>query len=81
LQVFRLTSLWLENTANEEVHEVLKQHLHRIPSYKFLSVLPQLAPRISNNMSDPFASELNALLRKFSEISFCKSESCYNYIF
>ncbi|KDR18216.1 Serine-protein kinase ATM [Zootermopsis nevadensis] len=64
LQVFRLTSLWLENTTHEEVCKVLRQHLHRIPSYKFLPVLPQLAPRISNSMSDPFVSELSALLQR-----------------
>lgn len=70
LQVFRFTSLWLENTAHEEVSEVLEQHLYHIPSYKFLPVVPQLVPRISNNLSDPFVRRLNTLLGKFSEISF-----------
>jgi len=48
---------------------VLEQHLHRIPSYKFLPVVPQLTPRISNSMSDPFIRKLNALLGKFLKIS------------
>jgi hypothetical protein len=69
LQVFRFTSLWLENTAHEEVSEVLEQHLHHIPSYKFLPVVPQLVPRISNNLLDPFVRRINAVLGKFS-ISF-----------
>ncbi|XP_069700137.1 serine-protein kinase ATM isoform X2 [Periplaneta americana] len=64
LQVFRLTSLWLENTAHEDVSVVMERHLHRIPSYKFLPVVPQLAPRISNNMADPFVRKLNALLER-----------------
>lgn len=55
---------------HEEVSKVLEQHLHRIPSYKFLPVVPQLVPRISNNLSDPFVRRLNTLLGKFSKISF-----------
>lgn len=81
LQVFRLTSLWLENTTHEEVCEVLEQHLHHIPSYKFLPVLPQLAPRISNSMSDPFATKLNPLLGKYSKIICEMNKSCFNHIF
>lgn len=81
LQVFRLTSLWLENTTHKEVCEVLEQHLHHIPSYKFLPVLPQLAPRISNSMSDPFARKLNALLGKYSKIICEMNKSCFNHMF
>jgi ataxia telangiectasia mutated family protein len=68
LQVFRLTSLWLENNTHEEVCEVLEQHLPDIPSYKFLPVLPQLAPRIGSSMSDSSVGSLNALLSKYSKI-------------
>ena len=78
LQVFRLTSLWLENTTHKEVCEVLEQHLDHIPSYKFLPVLPQLAPRISKSMSDPFAVKLNALLGKYSKIICEMNKSCFN---
>jgi len=81
LQVFRLTSLWLENTTHKEVCEVLEQHLHHIPSYKFLPVLPQLVPRISNSMSDPFAMKLNALLGKYSKIICDMNKSCFNHKF
>jgi hypothetical protein len=81
LQVFRLTSLWLENTTHEDVCKVLEQHLHHIPSYKFLPVLPQLAPRISNNMSDPFVRRLNELLGKYSKIICEMNKCCFNHMF
>lgn len=55
---------------HDEVSNVLEQHLHHIPSYKFLPVVPQLVPRISNNLLDPFVRRLNTLLGKFSKISF-----------
>jgi hypothetical protein len=80
LQVFRLTSLWLENTTHGEVCQVLEKHLHRIPSYKFLPVLPQLAPRISNNMSDPFIGRLSELLGKFSKMICEMNKSCFSHV-
>jgi hypothetical protein len=73
-----LTSLWLENPKHEEVCEVLEQHLPDIPSYKFLPVLPQLAPRISNILSEPFVERLNALLSKYSKIISEMKKSCFN---
>jgi hypothetical protein len=60
---------------------VLEQHLDHIPSYKFLPVLPQLAPRISKSTSDPFAVKLNALLGKYSKIICEMNKSCFNHMF
>jgi len=81
LQVFRLTSLWLENPTRKEVCEVMEQHLDHIPSYKFLPVLPQLAPRISTSTSEPFATKLNELLGKYSKIVCEMYKSCFNHMF
>jgi hypothetical protein len=59
----------------------MEQHLDHIPSYKFLPVLPQLAPRISTSMSDSFATKLNALLGKYSKIICEMNKNCFNHMF
>ncbi|KAJ9577913.1 hypothetical protein L9F63_025226, partial [Diploptera punctata] len=64
LQMFRLTSLWLENRSHEEVCQVMEQHLNNISTYRFLPVVPQLAPHISNRADDNFTRQLNTLLER-----------------
>ncbi|XP_040282187.1 serine-protein kinase ATM [Bufo bufo] len=44
--IFRLCSLWLENSALSEVNSIMKKDSQKIPSYKFLPLMYQLAARM-----------------------------------
>ncbi|XP_069045887.1 serine-protein kinase ATM isoform X1 [Lepisosteus oculatus] len=46
LWVFRLCSLWLENCDVKEVCDMMKEGVKKIPSYKFLPLMYQLAARM-----------------------------------
>lgn len=48
LAVFRIVALWLGNHSTGIVVNI-KEALKVIPSYKFVPVLPQLAPRLDNS--------------------------------
>ncbi|XP_073941777.1 serine-protein kinase ATM-like isoform X3 [Choristoneura fumiferana] len=63
LSVFRVISLWLDNPALQLEGESFEQLLLAIPSRKFLTVLPQLAPRITQDTT-PFAQNLTAVLKR-----------------
>ncbi|KAG6455766.1 serine-protein kinase ATM [Manduca sexta] len=66
LSVFRVISLWLNNPnfEFEETNNATFSHmLLDIPSRKFITVLPQLAPRISNQKTD-FAINLARIIKK-----------------
>ncbi|XP_046831234.1 serine-protein kinase ATM isoform X2 [Vespa crabro] len=63
LLVFRLIALWLENAKNKEVNKLLEDNLNKIPSYKFLPLVPQLAAHM-NNVSDEFSLKINKTLER-----------------
>ncbi|XP_047544765.1 serine-protein kinase ATM isoform X2 [Vanessa atalanta] len=66
LSVFRVISLWLDNPSvnfDDEEHGSFGRLLHAIPSWKFISVLPQLAPRISND-NTVFAEHLRQIMKR-----------------
>ncbi|KAL2712028.1 serine-protein kinase ATM-like isoform X3 [Vespula squamosa] len=63
LLVFRLIALWLENAKNKEVNKLLEENLDKIPSYKFLPLVPQLAAHM-NNVSDEFSVKINKTLER-----------------
>ncbi|XP_049537442.1 serine-protein kinase ATM [Anopheles darlingi] len=47
LVIFRIIALWLNNLQETSVQQLMKDRIQDIPSYKFVPVLPQLAPRLS----------------------------------
>ncbi|XP_049852036.1 serine-protein kinase ATM isoform X1 [Schistocerca gregaria] len=63
LQVFRVAHLWLENTLHNDLNAVLNESLFRVPSYKFLPLLPQLIPHMSH-MEDAFSRKINMLIEQ-----------------
>ncbi|XP_015186804.1 PREDICTED: serine-protein kinase ATM isoform X1 [Polistes dominula] len=63
LLVFRLVALWLENSKNEEVNKLLEEYLNKIPSYKFLPLVPQLAAHMNNTL-DEFSMKINETLER-----------------
>ncbi|XP_076591459.1 serine-protein kinase ATM isoform X1 [Chaetodon auriga] len=49
--VFRLASLWLENANVKAVNDMMKKGVKKIPSYKFLPLMYQLAARMGTKMA------------------------------
>ncbi|KAM5180001.1 serine-protein kinase ATM [Mantella aurantiaca] len=66
--IFRLCSLWLENSRVPEVNNIMKVESQRIPSHKFLPLMYQLAARMgTKNMGTPgFHEVLNSLISRTS---------------
>ncbi|KAM9452589.1 serine-protein kinase ATM isoform 3-T3 [Salvelinus alpinus] len=56
--VFRLASLWLENADVKIVNDMMKGGVNRIPSYKFLPLMYQLAARMGTKMSATVAEDV-----------------------
>ncbi|XP_027628659.1 serine-protein kinase ATM isoform X2 [Tupaia chinensis] len=68
LWVFRLCSLWLENSGVSEVNGMMKRDGMKIPSYKFLPLMYQLAARMGTKMMGGlgFHEVLNNLISRIS---------------
>ncbi|XP_062910203.1 serine-protein kinase ATM isoform X3 [Mobula hypostoma] len=68
MRIFRLCSLWLENSGVPEVNEMMKKGVEKIPSYKFLPLMYQLAARMGTKMAggQRFHEVLNKLIEKTS---------------
>uniref|UniRef100_A0A3B4ARZ4 non-specific serine/threonine protein kinase n=1 Tax=Periophthalmus magnuspinnatus TaxID=409849 RepID=A0A3B4ARZ4_9GOBI len=49
--VFRLASLWLKNKDHKDVNDMMKKGVKKIPSYKFLPLMYQLAARMGTRMT------------------------------
>ncbi|KAM6933084.1 serine-protein kinase ATM [Xenentodon cancila] len=49
--VFRLASLWLENADIKTVNDMMQKGVQKIPSYKFLPLMYQLAARMGTKMA------------------------------
>ncbi|XP_058790954.1 serine-protein kinase ATM [Phymastichus coffea] len=63
--IFRLVSLWLSNgnMYDEQVNNILKGQLEMVSSYKYIPLVPQLAPHMSN-VEDIFTNTINKVLRR-----------------
>ncbi|NWW78521.1 ATM kinase, partial [Climacteris rufus] len=68
LWIFRLCSLWLENSGVDRVNEMMKKNAQKIPSYKFLPLIYQLAARMGTKMMGGlgFHEVLNNLMSRIS---------------
>ncbi|XP_073922893.1 serine-protein kinase ATM isoform X4 [Castor canadensis] len=66
--VFRLCSLWLENSGVSEVSGMMKRDGMKISSYKFLPLMYQLAARMGTKMTGGlgFHEVLNNLISRIS---------------
>ncbi|XP_064297316.1 serine-protein kinase ATM isoform X2 [Phalacrocorax carbo] len=66
--IFRLCSLWLENSGVDRVNEMMKKNAEKIPSYKFLPLMYQLAARMGTKMMGGlgFHEVLNNLISRIS---------------
>uniref|UniRef100_A0A452TSK9 Serine-protein kinase ATM n=1 Tax=Ursus maritimus TaxID=29073 RepID=A0A452TSK9_URSMA len=66
--IFRLCSLWLENSGVSEVNGMMKIDGMKIPSYKFLPLMYQLAARMGTKMMGGlgFHEVLNNLISRIA---------------
>ncbi|XP_053166934.1 serine-protein kinase ATM [Hemicordylus capensis] len=63
--IFRLCSLWLENSGVSEVNAMIQREADKIPSYKFLPLMYQLAARMGTKIIR-FHQILNNLIARIS---------------
>ncbi|XP_051160028.1 serine-protein kinase ATM-like [Leptopilina boulardi] len=61
--IFRVVSLWLDNMQHPIFNSILGKYLPKIASYKFVPLIPQLAPHM-NIVNDQFTSKINEIVRK-----------------
>lgn len=60
--VFRVISLFLENRNNTDLKSLMERYLHRIPSYKYVTILPQLVPHITPKEDDEFGGQVTSIV-------------------
>lgn len=58
IRIFRVISLWLQNKANTDLEEILEEAFNDLPTYKFVQIIPQLVPHISNVNNDFFSGTI-----------------------
>ncbi|CRK98224.1 CLUMA_CG011587, isoform A [Clunio marinus] len=63
LSIFRIISIWFANLNDNRIWKMLNEHLLRIPSFKFIAVLPQLVVRLTDKENE----KSNNLLKKIIE--------------
>lgn len=59
--MFRIISLWFSNKDNQKIGQHLQTQLRQIPSYNFMTVLSQIAVRLTNSESD-FGKMVSAII-------------------
>ncbi|KAK9874965.1 hypothetical protein WA026_005780 [Henosepilachna vigintioctopunctata] len=65
LQIFRIIALFLENRSSESVLKLIEEHFRKIPSYKFITILPQFLPHISDiNSEDLFSKQTDYIIER-----------------
>lgn len=57
-------SLFLENRSNSSISDIIKEYLPKLPSHKYIIMLPQLVPHISDTNCDSFSQEICKILEK-----------------
>jgi ataxia telangiectasia mutated family protein len=62
--MFRLCSLWFNNSGNQKVNKILKAKAKAIPSRKFLPLIYQIASRMSASDTSPFQEVLSSIIQQ-----------------
>jgi len=62
LPIYRVISLWLENKENEEINEIVNEGFKKNPSYKFITILPQLVAHLNVEHKHTFHKSLDYLI-------------------
>ncbi|XP_071506799.1 serine-protein kinase ATM-like [Diadema antillarum] len=66
IRVFRVCSLWFENTTDDEINRLLEESLTRVESRRFLPMMYQLAARMTTKTQgkERFHGNLTGLMRR-----------------
>lgn len=62
MSIFRVISLFLENRTNTELKSLMQNRIHCIPSYKYVTILPQLVPHITPKLDDVFGTLITSVV-------------------
>ncbi|XP_062510724.1 serine-protein kinase ATM-like isoform X2 [Corticium candelabrum] len=62
LHVFRFCSLWMENSHQQDVCQLVQKEMNKLQSRKFIPLLYQLAARLTFNRQTNITSEFQATL-------------------
>lgn len=65
--LFRIFSLWFANQSNEKVMDCLQKSFPKIPAYKFVPLMPQIASRLSTE-NDRFSKIIGDIVGMFDRI-------------
>lgn len=63
IRIFRMMSLFLENRNNTTIKPALDDNMHKIQTYKYIDMLPQLVPHLSD-ANDLFTTEVTTIVQK-----------------
>ncbi|XP_050307938.1 serine-protein kinase ATM isoform X2 [Anthonomus grandis grandis] len=64
IKIFRVMALFLDNRDNKNLLDYLKSMVQGIPTYKYITMLPQLIPHISTSFHDIFGQQINQIIEK-----------------
>lgn len=64
MTIFRLISLLVENRSDEKIRTLIEKDLLKIPTYKFITLLPQIVPHIGGANGDVFSQTMNKVIEK-----------------
>lgn len=64
--IFRVFSLWLANKSNDIANKTLEKYLEKVPSYKFVPLIPQITTHLS-----PDCNVFNQLIKQI--VGKCRS--------
>lgn len=70
LSIYRVISLWLENKENNEINSIVEKEFKKNPSYKFVTILPQLVPHLNSISDYGFHKSLENLISTFTSLLF-----------
>lgn len=62
LPIYRVISLWLENKEKNDINAIVDKEFKKNPSYKFVTILPQLVPHLNSIYEYDFHKSLENLI-------------------
>lgn len=63
LLIFRIIALWLDNIHQKEINNLLQENLNKIPSFKFIPLVPQLAAHINDDFNE-FSEKIYFIIKR-----------------
>lgn len=63
LLIFRIIALWLDNIHQKEVNDLLQENLNRLPSFKFIPLVPQLAAHMNDEFNE-FSEKIYNIMQR-----------------